>query len=151
MISQSNTKITNIDEAILSSHEELSKSTAEAWENIKESLKKFQDLDAFFEEAADSVAYYFSIQSKYKEKEDFVDYLKWLLKLYVSYFSDTFEEEDEEIENIIEYIEDNYNFLLYHGENVNPVYKRINDSNSSSTRKQLDDSLKTRLINLLSQ
>gem|GEM_PF-3271539 len=39
-------------------------------------MKKFQDLDAFFEEAADSVAYYFSIQSKYKEKEDFVDYLK---------------------------------------------------------------------------
>jgi len=148
MITQLNTN--DMDKKAILSYEDLAKSTAKAWDNIEETLKKFQNLDAFFQEASDVIDYYFSIQSKYKEKEDFEKYLKWLLGLYVSYFSETFEEKDEGIETIIEYIEENYDFLLYYGEDINPIYRRLSDPNSSTTRKQLDENLKNRLIKLLS-
>ncbi len=140
---------TNVNEEAKKIHETMLETDSEMDLYIKQFMEKFQDLNAFLEDIDEIVDYYFSIQTEYKDKDEFIIYLKWLLKIYVDYISGIHDEEDEELKSIIEYIEDNYDFIIYYGEDFNPIYKRINNPNGLGTRKKLTKNTKRRLISVL--
>ena len=129
--------------------EQSQQSVQEMADDIRKFVKKFSNIEQFIKDASESVDYYFSIQKAYRDKEDFIYYLKGIISIYVSYTREVYGFEDEEIENIIAFIEDNYNFLIYFGEDVNPVYRRIHSPNGSSVRTQLKPRSQKRLTRLI--
>lgn len=139
----------NIDDELRKAFDKLQQSDKEIEKELQRFLGKFSNIEQFLREAAETVDYYFNIQNTYGKKKDFICYIKGIITIYVSYMNEAYGFEDEEIENIIEFIEDNYDFLIYFGEEVNPVYRRIHSPNGCSIRRQLKPRSQKRLALLL--
>ncbi len=90
------------------------------WENMH--LSKFQDLDNFLIETKKVVDYYFNNQNDFKNKEDFIKYLKEQIIFYVNSYSLT-RKEKVDLRERINFIDETYDKLIYYWEE-NPVEAR---------------------------
>ncbi len=95
--------------------EELEQLNAETDKDIKEHLKKFNDIEKLFQDTHKELEEYFSAQSEYKTLIDFKKFLKQQLEFYVKSFSLSFDESMKiagKITNITEAYDKIYFFIF---------------------------------------
>lgn len=132
---------------------------------LVEHISKFDDLDSFLDSAYIEVNYYYDIQNDFWDIACFRCYLKAYLMMYVSQFSDddfrtlvensvhcveddikqkvvdsTKHLSEDDFQDLLGYIEDTYDRLIYWGENINRAELRREVS------KDLDIDQKVRRI-----
>lgn len=102
--------------------EELEQLNAETDKDIKEHLKKFNDIEKLFQDTYKELEEYFSAQSEYKTLIDFKKFLKQQLEFYVKSFSLSFDE-SMKIAGKITDITEAYDKIIFYWE-YNPVKAR---------------------------
>lgn len=125
---------------------------------IKKGLEKFNKLETFLTvDAAVTVDYYFSIQTEYKDKKLYLQYLQSIILIYTKFLTTGFPDEvyddlDHPVQKVVTYIEERYDLLVYHGEPENNAAYRRKESMKAEGKSQYTvkmESIKDTFMELL--